>query len=281
MKMLERRARGRRPSDRRATGTLRFATFLAPKLFPVYQAIAEAIGERLGCPTQMTVGLSYDQLAHVDVAFVCGLAYVESTRWDRPPVEPLAAPIVQGRRYQGKPIYFSEVVVRRGRPFRSFADLRGRSLAYNEPHSQSGYGIIRHQLLKLKETRGFFRRVIEAGWHEQAIRMVLSNEVDAAAIDSHLWAVIIADNPELARRLHIIDTLGPSTLQPVVVRRSLPEKTKRALLDAFLELPEHPILKPVLATALIRRFVRVKDDSYRDIRRMLEACEAADFVTVS
>ena len=35
---------------------LRFHTFLAPKLFPVYEFLARYLGHRLGCRTELAVG---------------------------------------------------------------------------------------------------------------------------------------------------------------------------------------------------------------------------------
>jgi len=92
--------------------------------------------------------------------------------------------VLDGDRYGGRPIYFSDVIVHRDSAFRSFADLRGRSWAYNEPLSHSGYGITRYHLLRMGETGGYFGEVIEAGFHEESIRMVARGEVHASAIDS-------------------------------------------------------------------------------------------------
>src|SRR5437588_8370015 len=93
---------------------LRIATFLAPNLLPLYAHIARAIQEKLGVSTELFVGSSYEVLYEaVDVAFICGLAYIELDRNGTSPVEPIAAPLLRGERYQGKPIYFSEVIVHR------------------------------------------------------------------------------------------------------------------------------------------------------------------------
>src|SRR5260221_554889 len=83
---------------------------------------------------------------------VCGLPYIQLTQRGDPPVGPLAAPVLAGNRYGGQPIYFSDIVVRRDSPIRSFAELRGRSWCYNETQSQSGYGITRYHLVQLGET---------------------------------------------------------------------------------------------------------------------------------
>src|SRR5262245_61254673 len=109
---------------------LRFVTFLAPNMYSVYEFITRHVGERLGWPTELTVGESYDELADPpDVSFVCGLAYVELVRSGVPTVEPIAAPLLQGQRYGGRPVYFSDVIVPADSPAQSFADLRGRSWA--------------------------------------------------------------------------------------------------------------------------------------------------------
>ena len=146
------------------------------------------------------MGESYAELADPpDLSFVCGLAYVDLARRGAAPVEPLAAPLLQGQRYDGQPVYFSDVIVHRDCPARSFAELRGRSWAYNEPYSHSGYGVARYQLVRLGETQGFFGKVVEAGWHERSVSMVCSGEVDASAIDSQVLAVMLGASPRACR----------------------------------------------------------------------------------
>jgi len=137
------------------------------------------------------------------------------TRAGRSWIRARRGPVLLGERYGDKPIYYSDVIVHRDSPFRSFLDLRGRSWAYNEPHSQSGYGITRYHLLKIGETHGFFGAVVESGFHEESIRMVADREVDASAIDSQVLAVALRDDPFLARSLRVIRVSGsgPFTLR--------------------------------------------------------------------
>ena len=58
------------------------------------------------------------------VAFICGWAYAQ--RHDRPErsVDLLCAPVMAAPRYEDRPIYFTDVVVRHDHPGQSFADLR-------------------------------------------------------------------------------------------------------------------------------------------------------------
>jgi phosphonate transport system substrate-binding protein len=260
---------------------IRFATFLAPNMRPVYQCVADYVGRRLGWATELIVGESFAAFARgeVEVGFICGLPYVELMRGAEPPVALLAAPVLQGERYQGCPIYFSDVVVRRESPTRAFPDLRGCIWAYNDPGSHSGYNITRYTLVRMGETRGFFGCVVEAGFHQEALRMVANGRVDASAIDSQVLAVELRDHPDLAERVRIIDTLGPAAIQPVVAARHVPDSMKDDLRAALCAMGDDPDLevRDRLDYGFVARFVPVTDNTYDDIRAMVAAAEAADF----
>jgi phosphonate transport system substrate-binding protein len=236
------------------------------------------VGRRLGVATELTVETSYDaceQDEH-EVCFVCSLPYVTFERRGISPAVPVAAPVLRGERYGGRPIYFSDVIVHRDSPFRAFADLRGRSWAYNEPLSHSGYGITRYHLLRMGETNGFFGRVVEAGFHETAIRMVADGQVDGSAIDSQVLAVALRDDPSLRASLRVIDALGPSTIQPVAVSKRVPGTLREAIREVLVTMGADGAREP-LEDALVERFVPVDPSSYDDIRMMVDACEAAGF----
>ena len=261
---------------------LRFGTFLAPSIMPVYQAVTDEVGRRLGIETELVVETDYEACAkdRNEVCFVCSLPYVEFERQGISPAVPLAAPVLAGERYAGKPIYYSDVVVHRDSPFRSFLDLRGRSWAYNEPHSHSGYGITRYHLVEIGETHGFFGEVVEAGFHEESIRLVTEHEVDASAVDSQVLAVAMRDDPSLARSLRIVDALGPSTIQPVAVSKRVPLELRDDILRVLTSLHEDPEVQERLALGMVKRFIPVGPSSYDDIRTMLETCEAAGYMQI-
>ncbi len=262
--------------------TLRVATFLAPNMLPVYEFIANHIARELGCRTQLIVGTSFDQFAtgEIDVGFICGLPYIQLARQTPAPVELLAAPVIAGERYGGRPVYFSDVITHRSSPFRTFADLRGRSWAYNDLDSHSGYNLTRQYLVRLGETRGFFSRVVEAGFHQRAIELVATREIDAAAIDSQVLAIELRDQPGLGEEVRVIETLGPSSIQPVVAARHLSADLKAALRAVLLEMSINPAARTELARGFVERFVPVRDDDYDDIRGMLDAAENAGFLRI-
>jgi phosphonate transport system substrate-binding protein len=261
---------------------LRFGTYLAPNVMPVYEAVTEAVGRELGIPTELVVETSYESCERDEneVCFVCSLPYVTFERRGISPATPIAAPVLEGERYGGRPIYFSDVIVHRDSPFRSFADLRGASWAFNEPLSHSGYGITRYHLVRLGETAGYFGTVIEAGFHEESIRLVAKGEVDASAIDSQVLAVAMRDDPALEESLRIVDALGPSTIQPVAVSKRVPLEQRAAIRDVLLRMHGDEQAREGLAAGLVERFVEVNERSYDDIRMMLDASERAGFSTL-
>src|SRR5438045_400064 len=91
-------AKGKRRGSR-LPKVLRCVTFLAPNLYWLYAYLARRLGEGVGCGAKLVVGRSYAELADADLAFVCGLPYVEATESRAAAVEPLAAPVLHGERY--------------------------------------------------------------------------------------------------------------------------------------------------------------------------------------
>jgi phosphonate transport system substrate-binding protein len=254
-----------------------FANFLAPNMTSVYADVAARVGRALGVPAQLVEGKDWEQLrdGSVDVAFLCGLPYVRLVR-ERPGLlQPLAAPVLDEGRCQDRPVYFSDVIVRRDSSYRSFGDLRGQRWAYNEPGSFSGCLLVRHHLLHLGETEAFFGRLTFTGRHQESIRQVRTGEVDASAVDSQVLGVERLRNPDLAGELRVIETLGPSTIPLVVATASVPDDVQRRARDALCELGRDPISRDVLASGLIRRFTPIDDRAYDDIREKMAVVESA------
>ncbi len=261
---------------------LRFGSFLAPDMLEVYQLIAHKVGDALGMSTELVVETDYENCQNDvnDICFVCSLPYVVFEREGISPAVPVAAPVLEGRRYGGRPIYFSDVIVHVDSDMQSFEDVRGRSWAYNEPLSHSGYGITRYHLVEMGETNGFFGEVIEAGFHEKAIAMVAAGDIDASAIDSQVLGIQMRDNAELQESLRVVATLGPSTIQPVAVSKRFDEPFRSEVTEIFTSLHEDPDTAQLFRHGMVDRWVAVGPADYDDIRMMLEACEDADFLVL-
>lgn len=257
---------------------IRVATHLAPGVLPVYALAAQRVGERLGRPAELVVAEDYARCAaDVDhVCFVCSVPYLLLSSTGAMRMEVLAAPLLRGRRYAGRPIYFSDVVVRADSEYRSLDDLRGTRWAFNEPYSHSGFLVVLHEVAIRPDGDGFLGEAVEAGFHDESLRMVLDGRVAWAAIDSQVLGIWLRRQPSLRRRLRVVATLGPSTIQPVVASaRRLTRADRAAVTDALTSLHEQPADRVVLRRAGISRFVAAADEAYADIRTMLATVEAS------
>lgn len=256
-------------------------TFLAPNMKAVYRALLDHASRALNLTIDLITGSDYAQAADAELCFICGLPYVlRSPPRHAPIMEPLVAPVLNDPRCAGRPVYYSDVIVRRNSDLHTFDDLRGCRWAFNEPESQSGCGITLYTLLQRGVTPGFFGEVIEAGFHQRAISMVIAGDVDAAAIDWQVLAVERRNNPALYGALRVIDSFGPSSIQPLTAARRLDPALKDDLRAVLSDPATASALHEPFARGLIAHFVPVTDADYDDIRAMWSTCEQAGFTAL-
>ena len=250
--------------------TLRFATYLSPNIYETYAFIARYVGEKVGRSARLIVGQSFDAFAwrQVDVGFLCGLPYTQLADSPNPSIELLAAPVLHGERYQQRPVYFSDVVVRSDSPYTSFDDLQGCTWAYNQRTSHSGWNIVCYSLSQRGKTLDYFGVLVETSSHLRSLSLVLDGVMDATAIDSHVLDVFRLQQPEQAASLRVIEAFGPSPIPPVAIACTVDHDLKRRIQDVLLALHEDPCAVSALHKGAIERFVRVCDEDYDLIRKI-------------
>jgi ABC-type phosphate/phosphonate transport system substrate-binding protein len=209
----------------------------------------------------------------IQILWLCGLPYVEKADQCGLDTELLAVPVPVGERYRGRPVYFSDIIVRNDSQYESLFDLRGARWAYNERRSHSGYNVVRAYLAEFAQHQEFFGAAIESGAHSASLEMVLSGAVDGAAIDSTVLEWYFAQDDERAARLRVIDTLGPSPIPPWVVSTRVAEPLRAALRAALLRMGRSVHGRAALQTGCMERFVEAVDGDYDPIRRMAQAAD--------
>lgn len=260
--------------------SLRFTSLMAQNSETVADAVVHYVGDRLDVPAEFVNDVTWQErqelldAGEIHVAWICGLPYVWRADEPEPRIQLLAAPVMRAPRYDDRPIYFSDVVVRRDSAFRTFADLRGASWAYNEPGSHSGYNVVRYHLATLGEVSEYFGRVIESGSHQTSLQMILEGNIDASAIDSTVLEMEVERDPDIRSQLRVIDTLGPSPIPPWVVLRNLPWETRESMQEALVSMHEDPRGREILAQGPVARFARVVDSDYDAIRDMFRQAES-------
>jgi phosphonate transport system substrate-binding protein len=204
----------------------------------------------------------------IHLCWICGLPYVWKADAGNSVVEACVAPVMAAPRYAGAAVYYSDIVVRRDSAYQSFADLRGASLAYNEPNSHSGFNILRHHLATLGETGGYFSRAIESGAHQKSLHMIVRSEIDASVVDSTVLEAELTHAPWLQDEIRVIGTLGPSPMPPWVMQKNLAPELRAGLRDTLLAMHHDTAGARILAQWGIAHFAAIDDPIYDPIRSM-------------
>lgn len=217
-----------------------------------------------------------------DIGFLCSPSYLYLRAQATPSIELVPAAFVFGdRRANGKPVYYSDVIVRAEDPARSFGDLADCTWGFNDECSLSGYFAALQRLSDLALDTSFFGRIVRTGSHHASVEQVLAGDLDSAAIDSNVLNLLLRQRPEVRGRLRIVDSWGPFPIQPVVVRRGLGAHLTRRVTDALLRLHEDPIHGRDLARFGIERCTTIDSSAYEDEKRALCALGEIPWVATS
>lgn len=261
-----------------AKSPLLITSCMAPITDRFVRALADYVAQRLAIDTRVVDGVSWQEReqwldeGRAHVGWLCGLPYVWKAD-GAAPLRLLAAPVMAGERYGGRPVYFSDVVVHRESRFATFEDLRGASWAYNEPRSHSGYLLTRYNLALRGLNGDFFGRIVGAGSHQRALEMIVAREVDGSAIDSTVLALVLEADPAIGEQIRVVESWGPSPIPPWLIRRETPAPLRERLQQLLLEMHEDEDGRAVLRLARVARFVTVEDADYDPIRQMARRAE--------
>lgn len=277
----------RLPAGENSSTPVRFTSFLGDNGLEFYRQVAAYLGRATGIPAEFTSDVPPEtrekmvRREQIQVVFTCGLPYVKKA--DRRPsqLQLMAAPVLNMTHYQDKPVYFSNVIVRAGSSYHCFEALRGTIFVYNEVHSFSGYMLPSHHLLTLGQTDNFFSKAICSGSHAVSMNWVEQDRAAAAAIDSVIFDMEMAQRPERARVFRIVARLGPCPMPPVAAVTGLEKDRFLALRKALLAMHTTENGQAILEQANVRRFEMVSDSDYDIIRRILRDLNQAHGLSFS
>jgi phosphonate transport system substrate-binding protein len=254
---------------------LRFLSYLAPSIPEAYfRLLVHHVSEELGIPATLDFvqetsgpdGADPFSSGEADVGFLCAPSYGQLATTHSPSVVLVpAAPVSADPRNGGQPVHFADVVVAAASPIGSFLDLAGGTFAYNDPRSLSGYYCMQARLAQLQRDDGFFERLVHSGSHLESLRLVSTGQVDGAAIDSNVLRLRQAADPELRRRLRVLESWGPFPIQPVVARASLPDALPVSIAEVLLRAHQAPHVGAALGQFGVDRFVPVSAALYQGL----------------
>ena len=169
-----------------------------------------------------------------DVSFMGALPYVLAH-------DQTGAEVILAEVYRGSPMYTGRIFVRKDSGIETLQDLAGKSIAFADPISESGYlypldEFVQAGLLERDaDPQSFFSSVYFAGGYQQSLQAVLNGFVDAAGASQYAEFLV---PPDQLVELTWIAESDPIPSHVVLVRQGLDADNVDAFKQAMLKLNE-------------------------------------------
>jgi phosphonate transport system substrate-binding protein len=237
------------------------------------EEFGQVLGNLVGVPVRVTVASDYAAVIEAlrnrsaDLAFVHPGGYVLASREAK-------ATIVAKNVWHGKSSFTSRIFVRRDAGIKTLEDLRGKTIAFVDPASSSGYIypmvlLIQRGLVKNRDPKTFFKDVVFSGAHDASMRALLNGHVDAIASFDLAREQYLKDPTERERLVVVAET--PEIPEAgIAARDGLDAATVAKVRAALLQIrgPAHAALLKRLYE--IDGFEAAEDREYDPVRAAIE-----------
>lgn len=208
-----------------------------------------------------------------DAAFMNTLGYLMARDWAKAEAHLLQLYGDVYRTYRG------EIVARVDGPINAPTDLAGKSIAFADPFSASGY---LYPLKFLKDRNIKPGSTSFAGSHVKAMEMVYDGKVDAAAtyhtrpsaagLERDARAEILAKHPDAMAKLKVVALTDEIPNGPVAMRRELPAEVKAKLVGALVEFARTPAGRQALINLYnVTGLTLANDADYDGVQQVIKA----------
>ena len=210
------------------------------KLLDDITVIRDYLASEIGVPVEGFVTLDHAAAIEAlrsqsaDISFMGALPYVLAR-------DQIGAEVLLSEVYRGKPSYVARIFVRRDSGIEAVADLAGKSIAFADPISESGYlyplEIVADAglLAPGADPQSFFGRVYFAGGYQQAIQAMANGLVDAAGVSQFAELLL---TPEQQSEIRWIAESEPIPAHAVIARPGLDPALQAKFVEAMLKLNE-------------------------------------------
>jgi phosphate/phosphite/phosphonate ABC transporters, periplasmic binding protein len=228
------------------------------------------LSNRTGFNFNPVFAKSYDEMdfflfsGKVDMAYICGAPFVEGHK--RFGYSIVAVPTTS----EG-PHYYSYVITKKDKPYKSILDFKGKPFAFSDPKSNSGSVAPSYFLLKLGHNPSeFFKPLIYTYSHYESILAVYKGFVEGASVDSIVYEHTSRVAPHLVSSLKVIQRFGPFPSTPIVASNKLDKSTVEAIRKALLEMHRNEEGRKILKSMGISGFTYISPAHYRVISSMID-----------
>ncbi len=238
-----------------------------------FQPLIDHLEQKLGLKIKPYFGPDYVAVIvgmasqKLDFAYMGPLAYVQAARRGG------AVAFAKENTIKTGLGYHSLIVSRADSGIKTLSDAKGKSFAFVDPESASGYLLPWLHLvrdLKIKPET-YFKNISFGGSHEANIESVIEGEVQVAATNDREIDVAIRDGEiKNIKALNILWTSQTIPTFPLAYRRDLPPSLQKALREAVLSFDN----KKALERIGLKSFAPATDAEYDPIRKLEEAKES-------
>lgn len=201
------------------------------------------------------------------LAMMCGLPFAQ--RGERPTL--VAAPIPSPARYGGKPVYFTDIVVRADAPYRTLEDTFGGVIGYTLADSMSGGVALRHHLVPFRQAQGsrLYRKAVGDLINARGVITALADgRIDAGPLDSYYHDLLVAHDPAFAAQVRTIASTAALPIPPLVATADLPKEALTRVRAALLATATEPELAPLMQRLLLAGFAFPDPATYLPLAAM-------------
>ncbi|MDZ7378804.1 MAG: phosphonate ABC transporter substrate-binding protein [candidate division KSB1 bacterium] len=248
------------------------STESAPQVTRRWTPILARLEKDLGLKVKHTMATDYRgtiealKFKKAEVGHLGPKAYIEASNDNYANVEP----VVQVQQANGSLGYRSCLIVHADSDLFSPEDIFGKTFAFNDPNSTSGYLVPMHFFLVEMglDPKQHFARVIFSGSHEASILAVANKKVEVAATNLPDVQQLVREHkvPREALRVIWVSKLIPN--DPIVVRKDLPESLRKAIAESLATMKQRHPEAFVEGGAFIGGFQKVTDATYHIIREL-------------
>lgn len=168
--------------------------------------------------------------------------------------------------------YFSTIVVSADSPFQKLADLKGKTMAFVDTGSTSGYLVPASYVLS--ETgmpaEQFFSKTTFAGSHDASLLALKAGNVDACAVQDVTFDDAAKKGIIDATKFRVIFKSDPLPQSPLAFRGNLDIETKEKVRAAILDAHTAGVKLDVPGMGKMEKFVAATNEDYKVIATMVD-----------
>ncbi len=218
-----------------------------------------------------TVGIEAMKSGKLDIMLVTPMSYYQAKRVAN--VEPL----VTTKALEAAP-YKTVFVTKSGRDdINSLEDLKGKTFAFVDPASSSGYMYPKAHLVtqlgldaeKLETPGFFFETVAYSGKHDTSLVGVTMGDYDAAAVAYQIISQIAAAGMIDEKDIKIIGETETIPNACFVMRSELPQDLKDKIKEFYLQFADEDYFTAFYKDPSVR-YIEAKDSDYDVVKQMVE-----------